>query len=61
MPSYRVSSLADDGTVDSTAALIAASDDAIADIACDMLVESKSLTAEVWDEARLVFRVCKLP
>jgi hypothetical protein len=59
MPNYRFCLLAASGSIDSVATLRAATDDAAADLAAELLLKSASATAGVWENARLVFRVGK--
>ena len=59
MPSYRFSLLASDGSIDTNATLRAATDDAAAELAAELLMKSASSTVEVWENARLVFRMGK--
>ena len=57
MTTYRFSLLGADGSIDAGVTLPAATDDAAAEIATDLLMESASATIEVWENERLVFRV----
>jgi hypothetical protein len=59
MLSYRISLLAADGRADAILTLSAMTDDEAAALAGELLKKSASVTAEVWESTRLVFRVAR--